>query len=96
LNIALHFLPFNGESTNRIISYVGNNMDFQVESFGIGTGAMVVLGIAYRIYLAVNHHRLRSVCCNCACTSSIDVEETTPAKELRIKIPVEKVEMTPV
>ena len=69
-------------------------MDFQVESFGIGTGAMVVLGIAYRIYLAVNHHRLRSVCCNRACTTSIDVEETTPSKDLKIKIP--PVEMTPV
>ena len=70
-------------------------MDFQVESFGVGTGAMMILGIAYRIYLAVNHHRLRSVCCNRACTSSIDVEETTPAKELKIKIPADKVEMTP-
>jgi hypothetical protein len=90
-----HFLPFNGESTNRINTYTGNNMDFQVESFGVGTGAMMILGIAYRVYLAVNHHRLRSVCCNRACTSSIDVEETTPAKELRIKIPADKVEMTP-
>jgi hypothetical protein len=86
-------LPLSGDFTNRIISLVRNNMDFQVESFGVGTGAMVVLGIAYRIYLAVNHHRLRSMCCNRVCTSSIDVEETTPSKELKIKIPVE---MTPV
>ena len=71
-------------------------MDFQLESFGVGTAAMTVLAIAYRIYLAVNHHRVRSVCCNRACTTSIDVEETTPAKELKIKIPAERVEMTPV
>jgi hypothetical protein len=68
-------------------------MDFQLESFGVGTAAMTVLAIAYRIYLAVNHHRVRSVCCNRVCTSSIDVEETTPPKDLKIKIPVE---MTPV
>ena len=71
-------------------------MDFNLESFGIGTGAMAVLGIAYRIYLAVNHHRVRSVCCNRACITQIDVEETTPSKELKIKIPTEPVEMTPV
>jgi hypothetical protein len=71
-------------------------MDFSLESFGVGTGAMAVLGILYRVYLAVNHHRLRSVCCNRACITQIDVEETTPAKELKIKIPPERVEMTPV
>jgi hypothetical protein len=94
--MALHFLVLMGDFTNRIITSTGNNMDFQIESFGVGTAAMAVLGIAYRIYLAVNHHRVRSVCCNRACISSIDVEETTPAKELKIKIPVERVEMTPV
>lgn len=71
-------------------------MDFQLESFGVGTGVMAVLGIAYRVYLAVNHHRLRSVCCNRACVTQIDVEETTPATDLKIKIPPERVEMTPV
>jgi hypothetical protein len=70
-------------------------MDFDLESFGVGTGAMAVLGILYRIYLAVNHRRVRSTCCNRACITSIDVEETTPG-DLKIKIPVEPVEMTPV
>jgi len=70
-------------------------MDFQLESFGVGTGVMAVLGILYRVYLAVNHHRIRSVCCNRVCVSQIDVEETTPG-ELKIKIPAEPVEMTPV
>jgi hypothetical protein len=70
-------------------------MDFDLESFGVGTGAMAVLGILYRIYLAVNHRRVRSTCCNQACVTSIDVEETTPG-DLKIKIPVEKVEMTPI
>jgi hypothetical protein len=71
-------------------------MDFNLESFGVGTGAMALLGIAYRIYLAVNHRRVRSVCCNQPCVTQIDVEETTPSKELKIKVPVEPVEMTPV
>ena len=70
-------------------------MDFNLESFGVGTGAMALLGIFYRIYLAVNHKRVKSVCCNQACVSQIDVEETTPG-ELKIKVPVEPVEMTPV
>jgi len=67
-------------------------MDFNLESFGVGSGVMAILGIAYRIYLAVNHKRVKSVCCNQACVTQIDVEETTPG-ELKIKIPVE---MTPV
>jgi hypothetical protein len=67
-------------------------MDFNLESFGVGTGAMALLGVLYRVYLAVNHRRVRSVCCNQACVSQIDVEETTPG-DLKIKIPVE---MTPV
>lgn len=70
-------------------------MDFNLESFGVGTGVMAIVGIAYRIYLAVNHKRIKSVCCNQACVTQIDVEETTPG-ELKIKIPVERVEMTPV
>lgn len=71
-------------------------MDFNLESFGVGTGAMAILGIAYRIYLAVNHKRVKSVCCNQACVTQIDVEETTPAPELKIKIPTEPVTMTPI
>lgn len=67
-------------------------MDFNLESFGVGSGVMAILGIAYRIYLGVNHKRVKSVCCNQACVTQIDVEETTPG-ELKIKIPVE---MTPV
>ena len=67
-------------------------MDFNLESFGVGSGVMAILGIAYRIYLVVNHKRVKSVCCNQACVTQIDVEETTPG-ELKIKIPVE---MTPV
>lgn len=57
-------------------------------SGGIGAGAVVGLGIAYRIYLAVNHHRVRSNCCGKQMVVSVDVEETTPP--LKIKAPEEK------
>jgi hypothetical protein len=45
--------------------------------------------VAYRIYLAVNHHRVRSNCCGRELSASIDIETTTPP-ELKIKIPVKQ------
>ena len=58
-------------------------------SGGIGAGAVLVLGIAYRVYLAVNHHRVRSNCCGKELVVSVDVEQTTPAQDLKINIPKE-------
>lgn len=58
-------------------------------SGGIGAGAVVVLGIAYRVYLAVNHHRVRSNCCGKELVVSVDVEQTTPPQDLKINIPKE-------
>jgi len=57
-------------------------------SGGIGAGAVVVLGILYRVYLAVNHHRVRSNCCGKELVVSVDVEQTTPP-DLKINIPKE-------
>jgi len=57
-------------------------------SGGIGAGAVVALGVLYRVYLAVNHHRVRSNCCGKELVVSVDVEQTTPHKpDLKIKIP---------
>jgi hypothetical protein len=56
-------------------------------SGGIGAVIVIVLGVAYRIYSAVNHHRIRSVCCGRVLTASIDVESTTPP--LKISAPVD-------
>jgi len=50
-------------------------------SGGIGAGIVFSLGIAYRIYLALNHHRIRSSCCGREVSASLDVEETTPKEE---------------
>jgi len=58
-------------------------------SGGIGAGAVVALGIAYRVYLAVNHHRVRSNCCGKELVVSVDVEQTTPPHHLKIKVPEE-------
>jgi hypothetical protein len=56
-------------------------------SGGIGASIVVGLGVAYKIYLAVNHHRIRSTCCGKNLEASIDVEETTPKKpDLKIRV----------
>lgn len=59
-------------------------------SGGVGAGAVLALGVAYRIYLAINHHRVRSNCCGKQMVVSVDVEETTPPTVLKIKAPEEK------
>jgi hypothetical protein len=59
-------------------------------SGGIGAGVVVALGIAYRVYLAINHHRIRSNCCGKELVASIDIEKTTPPpQDLKINIPKE-------
>jgi hypothetical protein len=50
-------------------------------SGGIGAALMLALGVAYRIYTAVNHRRVRSTCCGKELSASIDVEDTTPAEK---------------
>jgi hypothetical protein len=57
-------------------------------SGGIGASAVLALGLAYRVYIAINHHRVRSNCCGKQMVVSVDVEETTPP--LKIKAPEEK------
>jgi hypothetical protein len=61
-----------------------------VASGGIGASIVVGLGVAYKLYTAVNHHRIRSTCCGKNLEASIDVDETTPKKSgLKIKVPDE-------
>jgi hypothetical protein len=50
-------------------------------SGGIGASAVLALGLAYRVYVAVNHHRVRSNCCGKEVVVSVDVEQTTPPAE---------------
>jgi hypothetical protein len=49
-------------------------------SEGLALGTLVTLLTAALGYLVkLNHHRIRSTCCNRACVSSIDVEATSRA-----------------
>lgn len=59
-------------------------------SGGIGAGTVFALGVLYRVYVAVNHHRVRSNCCGKEVVVSVDVEETTPPTVLKIKAPNKK------
>ena len=43
----------------------------------IGYSSLVLSALS-SIYIAVNHKRLRSVCCNRMCVTSIDIESTSP------------------
>ena len=60
-----------------------------LSSGGIGAASVVALGIVYRVYVAVNHRRVRSNCCGKEVVVSVDVEETTPPTVLKIKAPQE-------
>jgi len=56
------------------------------QGFSLGT-LITVLTIFAGYLIKLNHHRIRSTCCNKICVSSIDVEATTPPEILEIKIP---------
>lgn len=66
-------------------------MDNPYASGGVGAGAVVALGLAYRVYLAINHHRVRSNCCGKELVVSVDVEKTTPPPDIHIRVPPEPV-----
>ena len=55
-------------------------------SGGLGAGAVVAIGIAYRVFLCINHRNFRSHCCGRTAEIGIDVD--TPP-DLKINIPKE-------
>ena len=57
-----------------------------ITSGGIGASVVVGLGICYKVYQAINHRRVKSTCMGKECNASIDIDETTPKKELTIRI----------
>ena len=57
-------------------------------SGGVGAGIVIGLGILYRIYLAINHHRIKSTCMGKEITASIDIDETTPKKNTETSVDV--------
>lgn len=57
---------------------------------GYALGGLITALVGFGGYLIkLNHHRIRSTCCNTVCVTSIDVESTTPSdnKELKITCP---------
>lgn len=56
-------------------------------SGGIGAASVAGLAIAYRVYVAINHHRVRSNCCGKELVVSVDIEKTTPPPDIKIRIP---------
>jgi hypothetical protein len=45
---------------------------------GITGSIIAAMGIAYRIYTAINHKRCKSKCCGYDIENSIDIGDTTP------------------
>jgi len=64
-------------------------------SGGVGAGIIVGLGILYKIYQAINHHRIKSTCMGKEITASIDIDETTPKKNTETSIDVPGTRNTP-
>ena len=48
---------------------------------GLATTFTVIAGILYKIYMAINHKRIRSNCCGKKIEASLDIENTTPPHE---------------
>jgi len=58
----------------------------ETKSIVVGNLIACVIGIVGYI-IKLNHKRIRSKCCNRDCTTSVDVEDTTPQNNLKITIP---------
>jgi len=53
-------------------------------SAGISSTLVISLFVLYRIYLGINHKRIRRNCCGKKLVASIDIEETTPPHEEKV------------
>jgi hypothetical protein len=62
-----------------------------MDSNSIMSIAAIVVSVAGSVLAVVNHKRIRSGCCGKEVVLSVDVESTTPTKDLKIKVPVEQV-----
>ena len=52
-----------------------------ISSGAAGAGSIVALGVIYRIYQAINHHKVKSTCMGKEFSASIDIDATTPTKK---------------
>ena len=51
-------------------------------SGGIGAVSILVLAIIAKIITSVNHHKIRSECCGKRFSAAVDIDPTTPQKNL--------------
>jgi hypothetical protein len=58
----------------------------QLTTAGLTATFTALVGIAYKIYMVVNHKRIRSNCCGKKLEASIDIDNTTPPE---VVIPAE-------
>jgi hypothetical protein len=54
-------------------------------SGGIGAAILIVIGIAARLILMINHHRIKSECCGKRFSAAIDIQPTTPETKIECK-----------
>jgi hypothetical protein len=57
-----------------------------LSSGAAGAGSVLTLALIYRIYLAINHRKVKSTCMGKEFSASIDIDQTTPKKELTIRV----------
>jgi hypothetical protein len=57
-------------------------------SGGVGASVVVAIGILYKVYLAINHKRIKSTCMGKEITASLDIDETTPKKNNEASVDV--------
>jgi hypothetical protein len=60
---------------------------------GVSAAVVLVLGVIYKLYLTINHHRVRGKCCGKACDASIDIDETTPPAAVSSINPISRGEL---
>jgi hypothetical protein len=48
---------------------------------GLASTFTILAGLLYKIYMVVNHKRIRSNCCGKKLEASLDIENTTPPHE---------------
>jgi len=50
----------------------------QLTTAGLTATFTVLAGLIYKVYMVVNHKRIRSSCCGKKLEASLDIENTTP------------------
>ena len=48
-------------------------------SGGVGASIIIGLGILYKVYIAINHHRIKCLLCGHKFDASIDIDVTVPS-----------------